>query len=142
MFKNVVFRIIAGLVLLAAIAGIAFFAYQAGAAHATVTNLQLPAGATGVLPYPYYGIHPFFGFGFFGVLVVFFLLMVAMASLRRMVWGPRWGRRHMGHGPMGHHGPEGYGPMAHRPWGEGIPPMFAEWHRRAHEQPADKKPEE
>lgn len=30
MFKNVVFRIIAGLVLLAAIAGIAFFAYRAG----------------------------------------------------------------------------------------------------------------
>jgi hypothetical protein len=30
MFKNVVFRIIVGLVLLAAIAGIAFFAYQAG----------------------------------------------------------------------------------------------------------------
>jgi len=30
MFKNVVFRIIAGLFLMAAIAGIAFFAYQAG----------------------------------------------------------------------------------------------------------------
>jgi hypothetical protein len=131
MFKNVVFRIIAGLVLLAAIAGIAFFAYQAGAAHATVANLQLPAGETGVLPYPYYGMHPFFGFSFIGVLVVFFLLIVAMASLRRMVWGPRWGWRHMGHGPMGR-----------APWGEGVPPMFAEWHRRAHEQPADKKTEE
>jgi hypothetical protein len=142
MFKNVVFRIIAGLVLLAAIAGIAFFAYQAGAAHATVANLQLPAGETGVLPYLHYGMHPFFGFSFIGLLVVFFLLMVAMASLRRMVWGPRWGWRHMGRGPMGHHGPEGYGPMGHGPWGEGVPPMFAEWHRRAHEQPADKKPEE
>jgi len=131
MFKNVVFRIVAGLFLLAAIAGIAFFAYQAGVTHGAMANLQLPAGATGVLPSPYYGMHPFFGFGFIGVLVVFFLLMVAMASLRRMMWGPRWGWRHMGHGPMGH-----------GPWGEEVPPMFAEWHRRAHEQPAATKPEE
>jgi hypothetical protein len=142
MFKNVVFRIIAGLVLLAAIAGIAFFAYQAGVTHSGVANVQLPVAENGVPFYPHYGMHLFFGFGFFGVLVIFFLLMVAMASLRRMVWGPRWGWRHMGHGSMGHHGPEGYGPMRHGSWGEGVPPMFAEWHRRAHEQPADKKPEE
>lgn len=136
MVKHVVFRIVAGLVLLAAIAGIAFFAYQAGATRGAAANLQLPTGETGVQFYPYYGMHPFMGFGFFGVLLAFFLLCLAFGAMRRMIWGPRWGWRHM-HGSMGHHGP----------WEEGIHPMFAEMHRRAHatpgwdKQPEDKKPE-
>ena len=142
MFKNVVFRIVAGLVLLAAIAGIAFFAYQAGVTHGAAANIQLPTTETGVQFYPHYGMHPFMGFGVFGVLFAFFLLCLAFGALRRLFWGPRWGWRHMGHGPMGHHGPEGYGPMGRGSWGEGVPPIFAEWHRRVHEQPADKKPEE
>jgi len=136
MAKHIVFRIVAGLVLLAAIAGIAFFAYQAGVAHGVAANIQLPATGDRSPFYPHYGMHPFMGFGFFGVLFAFFLLCLAFGALRRMIWGPRWGMRHMGHGPMGHHGP----------WGEGVHPMFAEMHRRAHaaetgEQPADKKPE-
>jgi hypothetical protein len=142
MFKNVVFRIIAGLVLLAAIVGIAFLAYQAGVTHGAVANIQPPVTENSVPFYPHYWMHPFRGFGFFGVLFAFFFLFLAFGAMRRMVWGSRWGWRHMGHGSMGHHGPEGYGPMGHKPWGEGVPPMFAEWHRRAHEQPADKKSEE
>jgi hypothetical protein len=132
MFKNVVFRIVAGLVLLAAIAGIAFFAYQAGVTHGAAANIQLPTTETGVQFYPHYGMHPFMGFGVFGVLFAFFLLCLAFGALRRLFWGPRWGWRHMGHGPMGH-----------GPWGVGVPPMFAEWHRRAHATPGwDKAPEE
>ena len=142
MVKHIVFRIVAGLVLLAAIAGIAFFAYQAGVTHGAVANLQLPSGETGVQFYPPYGMHPFMGFGFFGLLFGFFLLCLAFGAMRRLIWGPRWGMRHMGHGPMGH------SPMGHGPWGEGVHPMFAEMHRRAHatpgwdKQPEDKKAEE
>ncbi len=44
-------RILAALVLLAAIAGVAFFAFNAGAA----THVQVPAPTTGQAPYPYYG---------------------------------------------------------------------------------------
>jgi hypothetical protein len=140
MAKHIVFRIIAGLVLLAAIAGIAFFAYQAGVTHGVAANIQLPATGDRLPFYPHYGVRPFMGFGFFGVLFAFFLLFMAFGALRRMIWGPRWGMRHMGHGPMGNN------PMGHSPWGEGVHPMFAEMHRRAHaaetgEQPADKKPE-
>jgi hypothetical protein len=136
MFKHIVFRIIAGLVLLATIAGIAFFSYQAGATHGTAANIQLPATGNGLPFYPHYGMHPFFGFGIFGVLFAFFLLALAFGTMRRLFWGPRWGYRRM-HGPMGQHGP-----MVQGPWGEGVPPMFAEWHRRAHANPkeaADKK---
>lgn len=138
MVKHIVFRIVAGLILLAAIAGIAFFAYQAGTTHAVAVNIEQPAGQSVAVPMPFYGWFPFpfFGLGCFIPLAVLFLAFLAFGAMRRMIWGPRWSMRHMGHGPMGHHGP----------WGEGVPPMFAEMHRRAHAadagtQPADKKPE-
>lgn len=132
MFKHVVFRIIAGLILLAAIAGIAFFAYQAGMTHAAAANLQVPAAESSTHFFPFYAaMHPFFGFGFFGMLFIFFLIALAFGAMRRLVWGPRWGWRHMGHGPMGH-----YDRCA-----EGVPPMFNEWHKRVHED-TGKAPEE
>jgi hypothetical protein len=122
MVKHIVFRIVAGLVLLAAIAGIAFLAYQAGVTQGTAATVQLPVTENGLPFYPHYGMwHPFFG-----VLFAFFLLALAFGALRRMIWGPRWGWRHMHHGPMGH-----------GPWDEGVPPMFAEWHRQAHEKPEE-----
>ena len=136
MYRKIVYRIIAGLVLLAAITGIAFFAYQAGVTRGELANVQLPVTGNGVPFHPHLWMHPFLGFSSFGVLFAIFLLFLAFGAMRRLIWGPRWGWRHMGHGPEGH-GPEGHGP-----WGEGIPPMVAEWHRRMHEQPADKKPEE
>jgi len=143
MVRHVVYRIVAGLVLLAALAGIAFLAYQAGVNHAAAANIQLPEAGTGLPYYPFYGMHPFFGLGLFGFLFALFLLCLAFGSMRRLIWGPRWwGWRH-----MAGHGPEGFEPKGHGPWGEGFPPMFAEWHRRAHaapsgeETPAGKKPE-
>jgi len=138
MFKHIAFRIIAGLILLAAIAGIAFFAYQAGTMHSVSANIQLPA-EEGLRYSPHFGMFPFFGFGCFIPLFVLFLVCLAFGSMRRLIWGPRWGWRHM-------HDRMERGPMGHGPWGEGVHPMFAEMHRRAHaaeaaEKPADKKPE-
>ena len=123
---KIVFRIVAGLVLIAAVAGIAFFAFNAGVA----SHLQLPANGNGQAPYPYYGYgfwHPFFGFGCFGPLIALFLLFLALRAFSFVFWGPRWG--HMGHM---HHG-------WRRGWDEegGVPPMFKEWHDRAHGQPAN-----
>jgi hypothetical protein len=132
---------LAGLVLLAAIAGIAFFAFNAGMARGTTLNIQAPAPQAGgqpVPPVPFYGYgmpyswhpFPFFGFGCFGVLIPLFLLFLAFGAARRMLWGPRWGMHHMHHhGPWGDKGPGSP---------DFVPPMFAEWHKRAHgEAPAD-----
>ena len=130
-------RIVAALVLIAAIAGIGFFAYQAGVAQGSPITIQAPSGdANGVpAPYPYYGYgmpfhHPYgfgFGFGCFGPLLALFLLFLAFKSFRLMMWGPRWGGGH-------HRGPWG------RHWENGVPPMFEEWHKRAHgEAPEEKK---
>lgn len=121
-------RIFAGMVLLAAIAGIAFFAFNVGAA----THIQVPANATGQAPYPYYGYgfwrpFPFFGFGLgcFGPLIAIFLLFLAFRALSFMFWGPRWGWRH------------GMRRGWRNGWDDesGVPPMFREWHDRAHGQP-------
>jgi hypothetical protein len=127
-------RIVSALVLIAAVAGIAFFAFQAGVAQGSPITIEAPSGDANAVPapYPYYGYgmpfhRPFgfgYGFGCFGPLLAFFLLF---AAFRFLFWGPRWGR-HMGH----------WG----RRWEGGAPPMFEEWHKRAHGeagQPEEKK---
>ncbi len=126
---KIVFRLVAALVFIAAVAGIAYFAYLAGVAQGSPITVQTPSGETvNGMAYPYfaYGMpwhfRPFFGFGCFGLLLPLFLLFAAFGAFRRMLWGPRWGWHRMGH----HHGP----------WGEGVPPMFNEWHKRAHGAPA------
>ncbi len=74
------------------------------------------------MPFHHFG----FGLGCFGILIPLFLFFLAMKAFRMMVWGPRWGH-------MRHHGD-------HRFWGrhwEGeVPPMFEEWHKKAHNVPA------
>ena len=117
-----VFRILAALVLIAAIAGIGIFAYNAGVA----THIQVPANPARQVPYPYYGWgfwHPFGFFGCFGPLIALFLVFVALRALTFVFWGPRW---HM-HRRWWRHG-----------WDEeaGVPPVFKEWHDRAHGQPS------
>jgi hypothetical protein len=128
-------RILAGLVLLAALAGIAFFAYNAGVAA------QLPAqpaaGAQPPVPYyygyPYSHPFPFFSpfFGCFAALFGLFLIFLAFRAFSFMLWGPRWGRwGHRHHGWRQGSDEEG-----------GVPPMFRDWHDRAHGQPPASAPE-
>ncbi len=135
--NNVGLRIIAALVLIAAVAAIGFFAFRAGVAQGSPVTIQAPSGQTAPMPYPYYGwgFHPFgFGFGCFGFLIVLFLFFLALRATRFLFWGPRWGWEHRHHGHWGRH------------WENGVPPMFEEWHKRAHniptgggEQPEEKK---
>ena len=138
MFKNIVFRVISAIVLLAAIAGIAGFAFNAGMLRGESLSVQAPAAGVPPVPgyaYPMPFMHPFFGFGFLGLLVPLFLLFLAFGAFRRMLWGPRWGMMHHMHNMRD---------MQHGPWGEHngdfVPPMFAEFHRRAHAAP--EKPED
>ena len=128
---NTGLRILSALVLVVVIAGIAFFAFQAGVAQGSPVTIETTEGQAVPMPYPYYGWgghyhHPFgFGFGFFGFLILLFLFFAALRAFRFLFWGARWGH---------HHGPWGRG------WGNGVPPMFEEWHKKAHgEPPADRK---
>ena len=132
---NVGWRILSALVLLAAIAGIGFFAYQAGVAQGSPVTLQAPSGQAVPAPYPYYGM-PFYrpwgfglGFGCFGPLLVLFLVLIALRAFRFAFWGSRWGWGHHQHGPWG------------RRWENGMPPMFEEWHKRAHGETTEDKKE-
>jgi len=137
MNNNIGLRIVSALVLVAAIAGIGFFAYQAGVANGSPVTIEAPAGDAPALSAPHYGYgygmpfhrgHFGFGFGCFGILIPLFLFFLAMKAFRFMFWGSPW--RHMGQ----HHG------MWGRRWEGGAPSMFDEWHKKAHgEEPEEKK---
>ncbi len=127
--RHIFFRILAGLVLIAAVAGIGVLAYNAGAAHqaAITTASPVQGSQTGspVVLTPFWWPFPFLGFGFFGLLGLFFLFWVAFGALRFLFWGPRFGWRRW---------QRGYGHWGERGSGEDypIPPMMAELHRRMH----------
>ncbi|HUE99961.1 MAG TPA: hypothetical protein VMN99_11960 [Anaerolineales bacterium] len=129
--NNTGLRLVSALVLIVAIAGIAFFAFRAGVAQGSPVTIEAPSSETAPMPYPYYGWgmpfrHPFgFGFGFFGFLLLLFLFFAALRAFRLLFWGSRWGwgHHHGGHGAWG------------RSWEHGVPPMFEEWHKRAHDIP-------
>jgi hypothetical protein len=133
MNEKIGLRILAALILVAAIAGIGFFAFRAGVAQGSPITVEAPAGEPSIppVPYPYYGhgmpFHHRYGFGFgfgcFGPLLILFLLLLAVKSFRVLFWGPRWGWGHHPHGPWGRH------------WENGAPSMFEEWHKRAHNAP-------
>jgi hypothetical protein len=140
MFRNgLVFRIIGAVLLIVLVAAGGFMAYRAGVAQGV---LQAPAVATAIskaapVPpmmyghgygygYPMYGPH--FGFFPFGAICgsIFFLFLF-FGAMRMIFFG---GMRH--HGWEGrHHGPWG------RHWEGGVPPMFEEWHKRAHEEKSE-----
>ncbi len=135
--NNITLRILSAVILIAAIAGIGFFAFRAGVAQGSPITIQAPSGQSQTVPapYPYYGwgmpFHPWgfgFGFGCFGPLIALFLFFLAFRAFRVLFWGPRLGWGHHHYGPWGRH------------WENGVPPMFDEWHKRAHgEQPEEKK---
>ncbi|MFN8458521.1 MAG: hypothetical protein U0401_28355 [Anaerolineae bacterium] len=125
MNRRIVFGILLAMLLLAGVASVGVYAYNAGVAQGLVESgklTDLPPGAEGRL-YPYYGgpfwFHRPFGFGFFGCLGPLFFILLIFALLRGLMWGGPWGR---GHG------------WRHGPWEKGVPPMFEEWHRQAHSQ--------
>jgi hypothetical protein len=133
-----IFRLIAVLLLIGiAVAG-GYMAYRAGVAQGIVqapdvakaisqaaqNGQPVPAVPVYGYRYPYgWGFpHPFgfFPFGICGSILLIFLFF----GLLRFVFRP-WGWRHHGYrGPWGK-------------WEGGVPPMFDEWHKRAHEAPTE-----
>jgi len=103
-------------------------AYRAGVARGLEESGKLAAPGAGAPPYPYYGPHWYygpswhhgpFGFGFFGFLFPLLFFFLIFSLFRGLFWGRHW---------AGHHGS----------WKTtGVPPMFEEWHRRAHEPTKD-----
>ena len=126
--NNIALRLLSALVLVLAIAGIAYFAFQAGVSQGSPITVEAPSGD--IVPYPSYGWGPFhhpwgFAFACFGALILVFLFFAAFKAFRLLLWGPHWGWRR---------GAWRYG------WREsGVPPMFEEWHRRAHGEPPVEK---
>ncbi len=129
MTRRTIFSILAGILLLALVAAGIYFVYQAGVSRGAAINLaqdgELPEG---MMPFFYHGMGfrqmPFmapFG-GLLGCLMplfLLFLIFMLIGAVRRLACGR----------PMMH------GPWMHAPWREGdVPPMFNDWHRRAHEK--------
>lgn len=149
MFRNgFIFRLIGVLLLIGLVAAGGFMAYKAGMAQGT---LQAPEVAAAIenaaeegqsvppmagygygYPHGYgFGYHHHFGFfpgGFCFSILFIFLFFGFLRMIFFRGWRHGWG--HHGHGPWGK-------------WEGGVPPMFDEWHKRAHgEKPAEEKTEE
>ena len=135
---NIFGRIVAGLVLIAVIAGIAFFAFNAGVAQGVATKVPQSVTQPGTMPYPYYGApffwHPFGVFGgIFGFIIGLLILIFVFRLISFVVFGPRWG---WGGGRMYRH-------AWRHGWSEGdVPPMVKEMHDRLHGNPVSEKKEE
>ena len=111
------------LVLILGMIGIGAYVYNAGVAQGLAESGKL--AAPGTAPYPYYGpvfFHWPLGFGFLELLFLLFFFFLIFGLLRALFWRRGWGRG----GPGGH-------------WGKDVPPMFEEWHRRAHEPQSTEK---
>lgn len=120
-------RIVLGIVVVAVLAGLGFTLYSVGLAQGAAQAGGGPDGAFGWMPGMAFGHRGLMGvgrmsLGFFGPLAVLGFLFKLF-----LVFGLIWlaGRLFFGfrHGPWGR--PGGWR-------GEGAPPMFEEWHRRAH----------
>jgi hypothetical protein len=141
---RIIFRVLLALVLVAVVAGLGVTAYNAGVARGLAENVTVvqpgeggAAPAVPAVPYgygygygyggPFFWHGPFVGFGPLGCLFPLLMLLLFFGLFRLIFWRP-WG---MGWGRGWRH----YGPGE-----KGTPPMFDEWHRRAHGEPD--KPQE
>ena len=118
MNPRIVWRVLLVLVVIAGIVGIGVYAYNMGVAQGMAESGKLAAPPAGVVPAPYYYGGPFFfhpfGFGLAGCLFPLLFFFLIFIALRGLFWHRHWGRHH-------------------DHWEKGVPPMFEEWHRRAHE---------
>lgn len=127
MTRHIVFRILAGILLLVIIGAGFYFVYQAGVTRGAAINLAEDGDVSPwMMPFYFHSMDrhtPFMApFGFLlclGPLFLLFLGFLTFGAFRHLAWGR----------PMMHR------PWAHAPWEEGdVPPTFSEWHRRAHEK--------
>lgn len=150
MFRNgFIFRLIGVLLLLGLVAAGGFMTYKAGVAQGIAQAPQVAEaiqqaaedGNTAPIPPMYghgYGYGYPYAFGYrhhfnpFGAICFSILFLFFFFGFLKMIFFRPW-RRGWGH--HGHHGPWG------KSWDGGVPPMFNEWHKRAHEVPGEKPAE-
>jgi hypothetical protein len=151
MNRRVVLGILVVLLLVVGAVAVGGYAYQLGVAQGLANSGKLVAPqGDGVAPF-YYGApyffypHPFgFGFGFLGCLFPLLGFFLFFALIRGLFWRGGWGGRRGwgGHGWGPGYGSGGPGAGSEGkdfgPGGQGVPPMFSEWHKRAH---GEQKPE-
>jgi hypothetical protein len=122
---RMVLRVLLALVVIAGMVGAGVYVYNAGVAQGMAASGKIVVPEGGVAPYPYYG-GPFFfgpyGFAFGGCLFPLLFIFLAVVLLRGIFWRSHWARE---------------GHRSH--WERGVPPMFEEWHRKAHEPQATKE---
>ena len=104
--------------------GLGAYAYNAGIAQGLAQSGKLVAPSDGALPYlvhpgAFYFGPPGFGFGCFGLLVPLAFLFLFFSVMRGFM-GHGWGHRHAW--------------RSEGPWSKDVPPVFEEWHKRAHGQ--------
>jgi hypothetical protein len=116
MDNRVVRALAMGGLIVAGAAAIAIGAYNAGVAQGIAESGRLIAAPPAATPFVYVWPRPW-GFGFFPVFPLFFLL-VFFFVIRGLLWRGRW-----------------HGGWRYRY--DGVPPAFEEWHRRAHAQQPD-----
>jgi hypothetical protein len=130
--SRIIFKTILVLVLIGAIVGLGFYAYQLGIAQGVARSTALSTGTAPTQVVPYYGMGywpPFYGFGFMACLIPFFLLFLVFFAIRGLFWHGRPGWRRWHYGPWGYpRNGEG------SDWQKDIPPVVAEWHRKLHEE--------
>lgn len=132
MKRNTIFKIIAAVVLIAAVIGLGVFAYNTRMSQGMPFDpQQFEDGNFPMAPHMAYGNRGFHPGGFLAPLL---LMLLVFGAIRSLFWGSRRRWHHM-HGFRAMHKGAGYGTCE-----EGVPPMFDEWHRRAHEQDAEADP--
>jgi hypothetical protein len=111
------FRFVAGLAVIAALAGAGFYGYNLGVAHGIAESSRAVAIPGGAAPVVVFWPRPWgFGFGFFPLFFIVFWIFIA----RGLFWRGAWRGRACGYG--------------------GVPERFDEWHRRAHAQQGQQGP--
>ena len=141
MNRRLVLGILVVILLVVGAVAVGGYAYNIGVSQGLASSgkLVVPPGGGVVAPYyfgaPYF-YHPFgFGFGFLGCLFPLLGFFLIFALIRGLFWRGGWGGGWGGRRGWGGPGGQGYGPG-----GQNVPPMFDEWHRRAHGGP-EQKPE-
>ena len=104
------------ILLLSALAAV--IAYNLGVSHGLAQQIAAQGGQ--LPPYGPYGWYRPWGFGF-GFPILFFVL-IWFVVMRGVFWGGRWRRGYYDGG-----------------W-RGVPPVFDEWHRQAHEHLKEDRP--
>ena len=134
MKRRVVFAIMMAVVLLLGALAIGGIAFNAGVAQGIAQSAHAATGADGgtalrTFGGPFFFPRPF-GFGFVGLLITLLVIFLVFGLVRRIFW---FGTMRM----RGFHGGPGRwdGDMPFR----GVPPMFEEWHRRAHSEEGTSK---